>query len=179
MWIDCSNCFKRYQLFIRLSPADSIAKIRGFIYTHQFLSLTMIERRRRGWHPMLYQRKGGCMASFLTWTPCFVPSCLFGESGHFSSCAAMLRAFFSLYCLVKNTLSPKVFFKFFKEQNLFFFQKFVPKLLKNEKKSIINIEKEGMLATPLKQERRKSTRPCFSWELILQNKQNQEIMVCS
>ena len=40
--------------------------------------------------------------------------------------AAMLRAFFSLYCLVKNTLSPKVFFRFFKEQNLFFFQKFVP-----------------------------------------------------
>ena len=38
--------------------------------------------------------------------------------------AAMLRAFFSLYCLVKNTLPPKVFFKFFKEQILFFFGKF-------------------------------------------------------
>ena len=37
---------------------------------------------------------------------------------------AMLRAFFSLYCLVKNTLPPKVFFKFFKEQILFFFGKF-------------------------------------------------------
>ena len=38
--------------------------------------------------------------------------------------AAMLQAFFSLYCLVKNTLPPKVFFKFFKEQILFFFDKF-------------------------------------------------------
>ena len=38
--------------------------------------------------------------------------------------AAMIQAFFSLYCLVKNTLPPKVFFKFFKEQNLFFFHKF-------------------------------------------------------
>jgi len=37
---------------------------------------------------------------------------------------AMVRAFFSLYCLVKNTLPPKVFFKFFKEQILFFFGKF-------------------------------------------------------
>ena len=37
---------------------------------------------------------------------------------------AMIQAFLSLYCLVKNTLPPKVFFKFFKEQNLFFFHKF-------------------------------------------------------
>ena len=37
--------------------------------------------------------------------------------------AAMAEAFFSLYCLVKNTLPPKVFFKFFKVQILFFFQK--------------------------------------------------------
>ena len=38
--------------------------------------------------------------------------------------SAMLRAFFSLYCLVKNTLPPKVFFKFFKEQLLFFYGQF-------------------------------------------------------
>ena len=44
--------------------------------------------------------------------------------------AAMLRAFFSLYCLVKNTLPPKVFFKFFKEQILFFFGKFAGTLMK-------------------------------------------------
>ena len=37
---------------------------------------------------------------------------------------AMILAFFSLYCLVKNTLPPKVFFKFFKEQSLSFFHKF-------------------------------------------------------
>ena len=42
----------------------------------------------------------------------------------FSLYSAMLQAFFSLYCLLKNTLPPKVFFKFFKEQNLFFFHKF-------------------------------------------------------
>ena len=35
--------------------------------------------------------------------------------------AAMVQAFFSLYCLVKNTIPPKVFFKFFKVQILFFF----------------------------------------------------------
>ena len=40
------------------------------------------------------------------------------------SISAMIQAFFSLYCLLKNTLPPKVFFKFFKEQNLFFFHKF-------------------------------------------------------
>ena len=34
--------------------------------------------------------------------------------------AAMAKAFFSLYCLVKNTLPPKVFFKFFKDLDLFF-----------------------------------------------------------
>ena len=39
--------------------------------------------------------------------------------------AAMLQAFFTLYCLVKNTLPKKVFFRFFKVQILFFFQKFV------------------------------------------------------
>ena len=33
--------------------------------------------------------------------------------------AAMAEAFFSLYCLVKNTLPPKVFFKFFKDLDLF------------------------------------------------------------
>ena len=32
----------------------------------------------------------------------------------------MAEAFFSLYCLVKNTLPPKVFFKFFKDLDLFF-----------------------------------------------------------
>ena len=32
----------------------------------------------------------------------------------------MAEAFFSLYCLVKNALPPKVFFKFFKDLNLFF-----------------------------------------------------------
>ena len=32
----------------------------------------------------------------------------------------MAEAFFSLYCLVKNTLLPKVFFKFFKDLDLFF-----------------------------------------------------------
>ena len=37
--------------------------------------------------------------------------------------AAMTQAFFSLYCLLKNTLPPKVFFRFFKVQILFFFQK--------------------------------------------------------
>ena len=135
MWIDCSNCFKRYQLFIILSPVDSITKIRGFIYTHQFLPLTLIERRRRGWQPILYQRKGGCMnlvltrgrgknagnltyiicewLLFLTWTPCFVPFCLFGESGHFSSCVVSLKwsihspnsSFSVYYCL----LHPHVF----------------------------------------------------------------------
>ena len=35
----------------------------------------------------------------------------------------MLQAFFSLYCLLKNILPPEMFFKFFKEQNLFFFRK--------------------------------------------------------
>ena len=40
------------------------------------------------------------------------------------TCAAMIQAFFSLYYLLKNTLPPKVFFNFFKEQNLFFFHKF-------------------------------------------------------
>ena len=35
----------------------------------------------------------------------------------------MLQAFFSLYCLVKNMFHPKVFFKFFKEQDLFFISK--------------------------------------------------------
>ena len=34
--------------------------------------------------------------------------------------SAMAEAFFSLYCLVKNTLPPKVFFKFFKDLDLFF-----------------------------------------------------------
>ena len=33
---------------------------------------------------------------------------------------AMAQAFFSLYCLVKNTPPPKVFFKFFKDLDLFF-----------------------------------------------------------
>ena len=32
----------------------------------------------------------------------------------------MAEAFFILYCLVKNTLLPKVLFKFFKDINLFF-----------------------------------------------------------
>ena len=36
------------------------------------------------------------------------------------SFTAMAEAFFSLYCLVKNTLPPKVFFKFFKDLDLFF-----------------------------------------------------------
>ena len=31
----------------------------------------------------------------------------------------MAEAFFSLYCLVKNTRPPKVFFKFFKDHDLF------------------------------------------------------------
>ena len=35
----------------------------------------------------------------------------------------MVQAFFSLYCLVKNTLPSKVFFKCFKVQILFFFLK--------------------------------------------------------
>ena len=35
----------------------------------------------------------------------------------------MILVFFSLYCLVKNTLPPKVFFKFFKEQDLVFISK--------------------------------------------------------
>ena len=34
--------------------------------------------------------------------------------------AAMAEAFFSLYCLVKNTLPQKVFFKFFKDLDMFF-----------------------------------------------------------
>ena len=32
----------------------------------------------------------------------------------------MAEAFFSLYCLVKNTLPQKVFFKFFKDLDMFF-----------------------------------------------------------
>ena len=32
----------------------------------------------------------------------------------------MAEVFFSLYCLVKNTLPPKVFFKFFKDLDMFF-----------------------------------------------------------
>ena len=32
----------------------------------------------------------------------------------------MAEAFFSLYCLVKNTTPPKVFFKFFKDLDMFF-----------------------------------------------------------
>ena len=32
----------------------------------------------------------------------------------------MAEAFFSLYCLVKNTLPQKVFFKFFKGLDMFF-----------------------------------------------------------
>ena len=32
----------------------------------------------------------------------------------------MAEAFFSLYCLVKNILPPKVFFKFFKDLYMFF-----------------------------------------------------------
>ena len=39
----------------------------------------------------------------------------------------MAEAFFSLYCLVKNTLPQKVFFKFFKDLDLFFIY---PKLSK-------------------------------------------------
>ena len=38
--------------------------------------------------------------------------------------AAMLRAFFIPLCSLQNTLPPKVFFKFFKEQILSFFDKF-------------------------------------------------------
>ena len=37
-----------------------------------------------------------------------------------ASAAAMAEAFFSLYCLVKNTLPQKVFFKFFKDLDMFF-----------------------------------------------------------
>ena len=41
---------------------------------------------------------------------------------------AMAEAFFSLYCVVKNTLPPKVFFKFFKDLDLFFiYPKTAPK----------------------------------------------------
>ena len=32
----------------------------------------------------------------------------------------MAQAFFSLYCLVKDTPAPKVFFKFFKDPDLLF-----------------------------------------------------------
>ena len=42
----------------------------------------------------------------------------------------MAQAFFSLYCLVKNTPPPKVFFKFFKDIDLFFiYPKTAPKAL--------------------------------------------------
>ena len=34
--------------------------------------------------------------------------------------AAMAEAFFSLYCLVKNSPPQKVFFKFFKDLDMFF-----------------------------------------------------------
>ena len=37
-----------------------------------------------------------------------------------TSLSAMAEAFFSLYCLVKNTLPQKVFFKFFKDLDMFF-----------------------------------------------------------
>ena len=44
---------------------------------------------------------------------------------------AMLRAFISLYCLVKNTLLPKVYFKFFFQKVSWFWgEKFLKVLLK-------------------------------------------------
>ena len=43
---------------------------------------------------------------------------------YFPTFTAMLRAFFIPLCSLQNTLPPKVFFKFFKEQILSFFGKF-------------------------------------------------------